>query len=150
MAKTNPICSVAGCCNPVLVKVRMLCAAHNRRWYRYGSPTGCGPLQPHAPAGAPRRFLESALVTSSRDCLVWPFATDTDGYGVVKVDGELRNAHREVCKMAHGPAPTDKHEAAHDNAGRPCSSKACINPHHLRWATHIENEQDKRRHALAA
>lgn len=150
MAKIDRICSIPECGNPVHIKSRGLCQAHYMRWVRYRDPVAGGPMQTKAPFGAPRKFLDAALEYAARDCLVWPFATDTDGYGVIKIDGRLRNVHRVICERAHGPSPTPKHEAAHDNFGRPCISEACVNPRHLRWATRTENEHDKRKHSRAA
>lgn len=40
--------------------------------------------------------------------------------------------------MAHGPAPTRQHQAAHS-----CRTKSCVNPLHLSWKTPPENNADK-------
>jgi hypothetical protein len=48
---------------------------------------------------------------------------------------------RLVCETFHGPAPTARHEAAH-NDGCPQNNA----PANLRWATHAENMGDKKRH----
>ncbi len=80
------------------------------------------------------------------DCLVWPFAIAADGYGRVYADGRVSLAHRVVCTRVYGAAPSEKHEAAHDYGGKPCTTRACVNPKHLRWASHVENEADKTRH----
>lgn len=89
--------------------------------------------------GAPLRFIEVAVAHKSDDCLTWPFAKITAGYGTVGVEGVTRLAHRVVCERVHGPPPTPRHEAAH-NCGN--GHLACINPRHLRWATHKENCAD--------
>jgi hypothetical protein len=46
--------------------------------------------------------------------------------------------------MFHGPAPQDKPVAAHA-----CGRRDCINPHHVRWATYAENEEDKIAHGTS-
>lgn len=70
-------------------------------------------------------------------CLIWPHARTTDGYGVVRIDGQPRYVHRIACEQAHGPAAQAGLEAAHS-----CNTPACFNPHHLRWATSAENTAD--------
>jgi hypothetical protein len=49
--------------------------------------------------------------------------------------------HRLVCEAFHGPAPTSRHQAAHNDG-----SKSNNRPENLRWATAVENEADKRSH----
>jgi hypothetical protein len=57
--------------------------------------------------------------------------------------GHFERATRVMCKLAHGPAPTPKHHAAH-SCGK--GHEACINPKHLRWATPRENAADAKLH----
>jgi hypothetical protein len=48
-----------------------------------------------------------------------------------------------MCILAHGDPLSGGLEAAH-NCGN--GHLGCCNPKHLRWATHLENEGDKRIH----
>ena len=49
--------------------------------------------------------------------------------------------HRLVAEAFHGPAPTPKHVAAHNN-GIPFDNR----PDNIRWATNSENMADRRGH----
>jgi hypothetical protein len=49
--------------------------------------------------------------------------------------------HRLVCEAFHGPSPSPVHVAAHWD-GDPTNNAAG----NIRWATHRENVQDRRRH----
>ena len=76
-------------------------------------------------------------------CLLWPFSRITGGYGMTRCDGRGIAAHRAMCEAAHGQPPSEKHEVAHScGNGR----GGCVNPKHLRWATHAENCADKLAH----
>lgn len=55
--------------------------------------------------------------------------------------GKNISVHRCVCEAFHGPAPSREHEVAHLN-GKPLDNRA----DNLTWKTHVENEDDKRRH----
>ncbi|WP_170790783.1 HNH endonuclease [Ruegeria lacuscaerulensis] len=52
-----------------------------------------------------------------------------------------RLVNRIVCEAFHGPPPSPKHQAAHNN-GDPSDNRA----ENLRWATPAENTRDKYRH----
>lgn len=77
------------------------------------------------------------------DCLKYPFGLNTDGYGQLGHEGKVRKAHRVMCELAHGPAPSPDHEAAH-SCGR--GHQGCINPRHLSWKTRSGNQRDRRKH----
>ncbi|WP_167543982.1 HNH endonuclease [Methylobacterium aquaticum] len=102
-----------------------------RRLRRYGDPLGGGTF-----AGQPMAFARQAAATKQDECITWPFGTDGHGYGRICSDG----AHRIVCEIAHGLAPTSEHEAAHSCGN---GHRGCVNPGHLRWATHKENHSDR-------
>jgi hypothetical protein len=103
--------------------------------------------------GEPARFIEDAIGFSGGSCLIWPFSRggttgrarayfpsgrDERGRLIFKE----KDVHRVICERVHGTPPSG-HEAAHScGNGR----SGCISPHHLRWATHAENEDDKIAH----
>lgn len=133
----NPICIVAGCDKPVLIKSRGFCNAHNRRFMRHGDPLAGG-----LPKGEAARFLnEVVLRHAGDDCLIWPYGKTTAGYGAIMLKNRLTHVHVHVCTVAHGPKPIGRIEAAHS-----CGNPSCCAPQHLRWATPRENALDKRGH----
>lgn len=90
-----------------------------------------------------KQFIELALASEPRDCVLWPYAVrKSSGYPAFskKLNGTTVNhdAHRLVCELAHGASSK---QAAHS-----CGNKLCINPHHLYWATSVENMADAKRH----
>jgi hypothetical protein len=113
---------------------------HYRRWQRYGD---CNIV--HKPAnGTLVKWLEENVSYHGDGCLQWPFGRTVSGYGALKKpNGQSTTAARMMCEMAHGPAPSPKHEAAH-SCGK--GDEGCVNPKHLRWATTIENHADKVEH----
>lgn len=83
-------------------------------------------------------FVEATIGSATDECIVWPWGLSARGYGRVHI-GEMRMlAHRYVCERVHGAPPRGKEEAAHN-----CGTPACVNPKHLRWASHAENMADK-------
>lgn len=130
----NQLCSVDECDNPV--KQKGLCSSHFARLRRHGDPLGGGTAH-----GEPLRWLNEVAVSfSGEECLLWPFARDGNGYAQIWIDGVKRPANRIVCERTNGPAPSPGHEAAH-SCGR--GDQGCINPGHLLWKTHTDNEKDK-------
>lgn len=66
-------------------------------------------------------------------CIEWEGAINSDGYGVVRLNGVLMLAHRVAYRLAKGPIPKGK-EVAHE-----CHNRKCRNPDHLHAQTHQEN-----------
>ena len=130
---TTRICSIPGCGK--VVAVRGYCNAHYHRWQRHRDPLGGRPTF----AGEPKRWAEAHVSYDKEGCLTWPFGTDRNGYGRLTASGPC-SAHRFLCEAAHGPPPSPHHEAAHLCGN---GHLACVNPRHLRWATHKENEADR-------
>jgi transcriptional regulator with XRE-family HTH domain len=94
--------------------------------------------------GKAYRFLQENLNFPHGDwCIVWPFARDKHGRGMLGYNGKHYWAHRLMCTMAHGEPPTPEHTAAH-NCGN--GHGGCVNPHHLEWKTQAENLEDCRAH----
>jgi hypothetical protein len=90
--------------------------------------------------GAPLEWIGAHSSCGSDECLPWPFCVTPKGYGQVRIGGRLDGAHRVMCGLVYGPAPSGM-EVAHS-----CGNRACCNPRHLRYATSSENKQDKLLH----
>ena len=126
-------CTIDGCDGPVKVQSRGLCNRHYRRYQRHGDPTGGRPKH-----GSGMAFLQSIAGTQETDCIQWPFGK---GRGTVHVDGRKEPAARTVCRLTHGEPPTEgRWEAAHSCLN---GDNGCVNPNHIRWATHAENYADR-------
>lgn len=129
-------CTVVGCQSPA--RCRGMCNQHYRRVLRYGSPEG----NRWYPGLSPSEFIEQAKSFAGDECLPWPFARNGAGYGHYWRDGD-RYAHRDVCEMRHGPAPSPDHEARHLCG---MGHEGCINPNHLVWGTTKQNSMDRVTH----
>jgi len=101
------------------------------------------PRRPKTPNGAARRWIEAHRSYEGDECLPWPYATYSNGYGHCPGHSGGRVASRAMCFEAHGPPPSPEHEASHKCGN---GHKACTNPRHLRWATPKENNADKLLH----
>jgi HNH endonuclease len=135
------LCSIPDCGRPH--KGLGWCSKHYFRWKRHGDP-----LYRDAEAPAPKRaaikWIKDNANFSGAECLIWPFtARMTNGYGLVWWKGRKDGAHRVMCEMVHGPAPSSKHQTAHSCGN---GTGGCVSPRHLRWATPIENDGDKEKH----
>lgn len=109
--------------------------------------TAKGTKNPHRGKGAAAKFLRDNLAYDGEDCLLWPFGRQPTGYGSLGYMGVQYYAHRFMCELVHGPAPSPEHEAAH-SCGR--GKQGCVDPRHLSWKTKAQNMQDKRQHGTAS
>lgn len=66
-------------------------------------------------------------------CWLWTGAK-SKGYGLVRIDGVARRAHRVAYEWANGPIPEGM-ELDHFA----CDTPSCVNPSHSRPVTHREN-----------
>lgn len=127
------MCSVSECGRPHYGNG--FCQMHYARNRRHGDPL----TTLRAASGTTAKWLrEVALKWDSDECLLYPFAIASSGYGEANIDGRLVNAHVFVCEQTHGEKPSPKHETAHD-----CRSKSCVNGRHVRWDTRLGNMRDK-------
>lgn len=97
-----------------------------------------------APNGEPERFYrEVVLAWTSDECLLWPYAKVSTGYGQMAIEPGRRGksgkrvlVSRRACEDTNGPPPSAYHDAAH-SCGK--GHLGCCNPKHLHWATRLEN-----------
>ena len=75
---------------------------------------------------------------NANGCHIWRGSLDSSGYGVIKVDGRGRKAHRVAFETLVGPIP-DGYCVMHQ-----CDTPACVNVEHLMLGTHGENMRDMR------
>ena len=81
------------------------------------------------------RFLEKFVVRDD-GCWEWTASRDKDGYGKFSVArGQWAKAHRVAWMLYVGDLPT---EGEPDHT---CNRPWCVNPKHLEWVTHQENQQ---------
>lgn len=138
-------CKIENCDD--FARVMGMCSSHYHRFKRYGDPLG-GPRGKRAKDGVPMKWLMDHLAYESEECLKWPFADRGNGYGAVVIEnGKTFNAHVVICTILNGKRPSRRHVVAH-SCGK--GHLGCVNPRHLRWATHSENMLDKAMHGTAA
>lgn len=128
------ICIVPGCGNGGKL-VRGYCRKHYGRWQRHGDPLGGRTFD-----GEPQDYYREVVLTYEGDeCLIWPYARGSDGYGRMFTGERQEIVPRRLCEDVNGPPPTPKHEAAH-SCGR--GHEACCTKRHLSWKTPKENKAD--------
>lgn len=94
--------------------------------------------------GAALAWLKTHVAYEGNECLIWPFHRNPlTGRGAVGVNGKVLKAHRVMCELVNGPAPTPEHHAAH-LCGK--GHDGCVHPHHVYWKTPSENQADRRAH----
>lgn len=135
---TSRICSIPNCGKRH--KARGFCGSHYMRWLAHGDANAG-----RTPPGDPERFVRDiAFNYEGSACLEWPYARSSTGYATLKIGfGKNAMVSRIVCQHANGDAPTPQHEAAHSCGN---GHLGCVNPRHLSWKTHMDNEADKRLH----
>lgn len=96
--------------------------------------------------GAPMAWLKENVRHTGGECVTWPFARSSRGYGNIRVGGSHMVAHRAMAILAHGEPPFPDAQAAH-TCGK--GHEGCVNPNHLEWKTPQANQADQVRHGTA-
>lgn len=95
------------------------------------------------------RFWSNVALPDSSGCMRWlAKARDKDGYGRFAVrlsNGDKAprlgmTAQRFACFVAYGEPESPELQAAHN-----CTTKDCVAPGHLAWATPTKNQADRLR-----
>jgi hypothetical protein len=117
---------------------RGMCVRHYCRFKRHGS---AGTRLRPANGEAIAFYRDVVLAYDGDDCLIWPFSTSGGGYGNLTLEnGRQGNVHLFLCEEIYGPAPSNRHQAAH-SCGR--GKGGCVAKRHLSWKTIEENHADK-------
>lgn len=127
-SKVKEPCSVDSCHDPA--RTRALCNRHYLAWRRTGDAQGAGSYRKRGAS------LEEKLefgVTKTPGCWFWLGATNSDGYGRIRIEGKTKFAHRIYYEHHIGPIP-DGLELDHL-----CRNRSCVRPEHLEPVTHKEN-----------
>lgn len=141
-------CSIDGCNDPV--DRRGWCSIHYSRWYRNGDPN----TKLRASAGEPEHFFRNIVLKADpSECVIWPYAKDKFGYGIITsqqwlepTKTRMTRASRMACVAMHGPQPDGKPHAAHTCGN---GSRGCCNPHHVYWASVSDNQRDRVLHGTS-
>jgi hypothetical protein len=79
------------------------------------------------------RIDDLSMPEPNSGCWLWVGACDNAGYGILRVNGHTRHAHRMSCEVVRGPISG---ELVVDHL---CRNPACVNPDHLEPVTQREN-----------
>jgi hypothetical protein len=78
-------------------------------------------------------FLSKINIKMNNGCLFWNASKNNNGYGIFKVDGKTRSAHKWIYEYSEGLIPAGK---VLDHI---CRNRQCVNTAHLRVVTHRQN-----------
>lgn len=87
----------------------------------------------------PVSFWSRVDQSDATGCWPWLGAVNDSGYGIVRVGGATRRAHRVAHTLAIGPIP-DGFQVDHVSA-RGCRRRDCCNPAHLEAVTPKVNSE---------
>lgn len=92
------------------------------------------PIPVPSPTDKDLRRFKAKILVSPKGCHDWTGAKFVNGYGAFHLQGKLRRAHRVAYVWAYGELA-----AGYSGLDHICNNRGCVNPEHLRPATHLEN-----------
>ena len=84
-----------------------------------------------------QRFAVKVRRLGGDGCWVWTARCNAAGYDEFHAAGTTRLASHVALELAGRPRPTGM-IAIHS-----CDNPPCVNPAHLKWASHLENMRDR-------
>lgn len=84
-------------------------------------------------------FLKNIVSTTRKECWPWQGSLNDQGYGMAFVRRTKVRAHRLAYELFVGPLDKDQ-DILHSIH---CTTRSCVNWHHLHIGTHQENMHDK-------
>lgn len=79
----------------------------------------------------PDVFWGKTIPEPNSGCWLWTGA-QSHGYGVIRINGKNRPAHRLALEAVRGPF-------SEQDTDHKCRTQCCVNPAHLEAVTHAEN-----------
>ena len=110
-------CAVEGCSRGS--KSYGYCNMHYKRWKRTGS------FYRRDHRDIEGRIADNSVLAEG-GCILWTAATNSKGYGQIRIEGETLLVHRVVWERAHGPL-SEGEVVDHFE----CYTPACVNLDHL-------------------
>ena len=99
------------------------------------SATGCAGVRLMSPDIAARFWAKVDRSRGPDGC--WPWLGAGSAYGLFRIDGRYRKAHRFAWELAHNRIMPEHLEACHT-----CDFKRCVNPAHVYDGTPADNRLD--------
>jgi hypothetical protein len=128
----DDLCQFEGCDAPVYVKTQRLCRPHYEKVRRQKRAANRKP----PPPTVANDFWSNVDVTADTEkCWLWSRRVGANGYGGLRFEGRVVDAHRVSFFLTYGhwPKPMCLHS---------CDNPRFVNPNHLREGTQFDNMAD--------
>jgi hypothetical protein len=96
--------------------------------------------------GDAQRWMQNLLAHPTEECVLWPFASDKDGYGKAQhpFDHKPRPAHVVMWCIYHRKIWPEGMQSRHL-----CGTNSCVNPRHIVPGTAQQNADDRVSHGTS-